>query len=342
MVEFAHDLVAAVGGQARILDLGCGPGWHLPMLGDAPVGLDLSLSMLRLAELRNRSHPSPLVQADMAHLPFDRAAFDGVWASRTLVHLNRTEVPAALAELHRITAPGAVIAVVVLASYDDAAGPDLRQLPEDRLPGRSFSFWHVDQLRDVVTGAGFDLLSLDVTGSGQIKILAKRSHTLPDFVSADMSLLICGLNPSPASADAGVGFFRAGNRFWPAALNAGLVTVDRSPLHALLTHGVGMTDLAKRTTRRADELRPDEYAAGVERVARLATWLQPGAICMVGLAGWRSAVDHKAQRGWQPESLGGRPVYVMPSTSGLNAHDTIATLTDHLLAANAGPDGHNS
>ncbi len=40
---------------------------------------------------------------------------------------------------------------------------------------------------------------------------------------------------------------------------------------------------------------------------------------MVGLAGWRAAVDRKAVAGVQPEPFGGRPVYVMPSTSGLNA-----------------------
>ena len=34
---------------------------------------------------------------------------------------------------------------------------------------------------------------------------------------------MCGLNPSLYAADAGVGFARPGNRFWPAALAAGIV-----------------------------------------------------------------------------------------------------------------------
>ena len=41
-----------------------------------------------------------------------------------------------------------------------------------------------------------------------------------------MRLFVCGLNPSVYSADAGVGFARPGNRFWPAALAAGIVTTD--------------------------------------------------------------------------------------------------------------------
>jgi hypothetical protein len=35
----------------------------------------------------------------------------------------------------------------------------------------------------------------------------------------------------------------------------------------------------------------------------------------------------------QPEGLGGRPVYVMPSTSGLNASSSLGDLTAHLRAA---------
>ena len=62
-------------------------------------------------------------------------------------------------------------------------------------------------------------------------------------------------------------------------------------------------------------------------------WLRPGAVCFVGLAGWRAAFDRKAQPGVQPEPFGGVPAYVMPSTSGLNARVPVAELADHLRAA---------
>jgi len=59
----------------------------------------------------------------------------------------------------------------------------------------------------------------------------------------------------------------------------------------------------------------------------------------VGLAGWRAAADRKAVAGVQPESLGGVPVYVMPSTSGLNARTTPTQLAAHLRAAAELADG---
>jgi hypothetical protein len=54
---------------------------------------------------------------------------------------------------------------------------------------------------------------------------------------------------------------------------------------------------------------------------------------MVGLTGWRAAVDAHARPGLQPDPFGGRPVYVMPSTSGINAHAQLPELIDHLRRA---------
>jgi TDG/mug DNA glycosylase family protein len=164
-----------------------------------------------------------------------------------------------------------------------------------------------------------------------------RADTLPDIVAGGLRLLVIGLNPSPAASRAGIGFHRAGNRFWPAALAAGLVSRDRDPHHALTVHAVGFTDIVKRTTRAAAELSSAEYAAGMARLERLATWLAPDACVMVGLAGWRAAVDRRAVAGWQDAPLGPSPLYLMPSTSGLNARCSLGELTAHLRRAAGGP-----
>jgi TDG/mug DNA glycosylase family protein len=148
-----------------------------------------------------------------------------------------------------------------------------------------------------------------------------------------MRLLVCGLNPSVYSADAGLGFARPGNRFWPAMLAAGLAARDRDPGDLLRSHAIGLTDLVKRATRAAAELTTGEYREGLARVTRLVAWLRPGAVCFVGLDGWRRAVYRRAVAGPQPRDLDGVPVFVMPSTSGLNAHSRLDDLTGHLVAA---------
>ncbi|HEY5012644.1 MAG TPA: mismatch-specific DNA-glycosylase [Acidimicrobiia bacterium] len=196
--------------------------------------------------------------------------------------------------------------------------------------------WERRRLESVVVGAGFSFDRARRDGSG-LSVEASRLRTLPDTVGPAMRLLLVGLNPSVYSADRGIGFARPGNRFWPAALAAGLVTRDREPFDALRTHGVGMTDLVKRATARADELAPTEYRAGAARVEALVEWLAPATVCFVGLSGYRVVADRKAAAGWQDASFGGRPVYVMPNPSGLNAHATPALLAEHLRTVQRGP-----
>jgi TDG/mug DNA glycosylase family protein len=187
---------------------------------------------------------------------------------------------------------------------------------------------------DVVTGAGFDIDARDdVDKRAEVHLQVTRARTLPDVVSQEMRLLVCGLNPSLRAADAGIGFVTPGNRFWPAALAAGIASRDRDPWHALRVHGTGFTDLVKRASVGAAKIKVAEYRAGYARVERLVEWLQPGAVVFVGLAGWRVALDRDAIAGVQPRAIGGRPAYVMPSTSGLNARVPLGELADHLRAA---------
>jgi TDG/mug DNA glycosylase family protein len=190
----------------------------------------------------------------------------------------------------------------------------------------------VDRLRDIVVGAGFAVDDVEVERLS-IRMRARRERTLPDTVGPGMRLLVCGLNPSLYAADVGVGYARPGNRFWPAASAAGLVERDRDAVDALARHGIGMTDLVKRATAGAGGLTAAEYRAGAARVERLVRWLRPGAVCFVGLAGWRAAVDPHARPGEQEAGFGGVPAYVMPSTSGANAHARLDELADHLRAA---------
>lgn len=331
--ERAEAFAAAVTSGGVRLDLGAGPGHYLPYLGTPVVAADPAHAMV--AEARHRHPGTPGVVCDAAALPVRPGSLAGVWASKSLQHVPRLEMPLALAGLHRALRVGGVLDITVFRGDGEE-----RSRAGDDFPGRHFTWWQPGPLADLVIGAGFTMDGADEgvaeTGTAphpRLEVRAIRARSLPDTVGVGMRLLVCGLNPSVYAADAGIGFARPGNRFWPAALAAGLASVDRSPDRALADHGMGMTDLVKRATPRADELTASEYRAGVGRVERLVKWLRPGAVCFVGLAGWRAAVDRKATAGVQPHDLGGVPVYVMPSTSGLNARVGLDELTEHLRAA---------
>jgi double-stranded uracil-DNA glycosylase len=316
---------ARVAEGAGRLDAGSGAGRYTAALGAPVVALDAARTMLGL--LREAAPAAWPVQGDLEALPLRTGGIAGAWANMSYLHVPRVRLPMALADLHRAMGVGAPLDVQVLAG--DYEGTDL---PSDDVGGRFFSSWEPDALVDVLVGAGFDVEHVEVEGDA-VRARGTRTRTLADTVGAGMTLLVCGLNPSVYAADRGVGYARPTNRFWPAAVEAGLVTRPRDAVHALRACGVGLTDLVKRATPAASALTAAEYRAGAARVERLVRWLRPGAVCFVGLDGWRAAVDRRAVAGVQPAPFATRPAYVMPSTSGLNAHASRADLVAHLGAA---------
>jgi len=96
---------------SRMLDLGCGTGRLGIQLSEShPVtGLDLSVAMLKEARRRYGGRLN-LVQGSAFHLPFADAAFGGAVSAFVLRNLD--DLPAAFAELARVTAPGGGIALV--------------------------------------------------------------------------------------------------------------------------------------------------------------------------------------------------------------------------------------
>jgi TDG/mug DNA glycosylase family protein len=309
-------------------DVGCGPGWHSGELGRPVVAFDAAPAMA--TQVRAFAPDAWPVVADLEHLPFRTGALTGAWAHRSYMHIPATHLPMALADLHRSIARDGVVHVQVTSDRK-------QQNADDRFPGRHFTWWPADRLRDVVEGAGFEIHDFVDDGEEWLDVEATRGFMLPDTVGPDMRVLIVGLNPGLLTAEKGVGFVRPGNRFWPAASEAGLVTRTHDPAYALRVDGVGMTNLVRRATKAADVLTRAEYIAGTARLERLVEWLQPASVCFVGLTGYRAAVDKHARVGWQSAAFGGRPAYLMPNTSGLNAHAKPADFVAHLRAVQRPP-----
>ena len=320
-------------GHHPLLDLGCGPGWHLPTLVGpdvdphvAPIALDATAAFLE--RVTEHEPSAQRVRADLTRPPFRAGSIGSVWANKSIVHLPRSAAPIALARLHRATRADAP-AFFGLFEGDE----EWRAHDGDEFAGRRFSRWPEPLLRAVLESTGWRVDHIETRRRdgewGFLAVNCTRVDTLPATLGADLDVLCVGINPSPTSAQTGVGFAHPGNRFWPAALRSGLLSVDRDVEHALLVDRVGMTDLTKRVTRTAAELSRSELRAGFERLALVVSWLAPKVICVIGLTTWRFVADRHAVAGLQPELLEGRPVYLMPNPSGLNAHATVESLAEH-------------
>jgi TDG/mug DNA glycosylase family protein len=153
---------------------------------------------------------------------------------------------------------------------------------------------------------------------------------VPDVVGPGLRVLFCGINPSLRSGETGRHFARPGNRFWPALHLAGFTPRVLRPEESdlLPALGVGITNIADRPTRAATDLTDDELRAGVAALDDLTRRWAPGVVAFLGVTAFRIAYRRpKAVLGLQDDvDVGGRPAWVLPNPSGLNAHHQLPDL----------------
>ncbi|HHH43293.1 MAG TPA: mismatch-specific DNA-glycosylase [Gammaproteobacteria bacterium] len=154
--------------------------------------------------------------------------------------------------------------------------------------------------------------------------------TLPDLVQPGLRLLSVGLNPSIPSVQRGFYFANPRNRFW-TALNASGLTgepVEPGPgaMEVLLKRErMGFTDLVKRPTRGAADLKAADYRAAAPRLRALIKACQPQCAWFHGKVAWGYFVRYGGAAvsdcGWglQDQQIGKTAVFVTPNPSPANA-----------------------
>ncbi len=163
-----------------------------------------------------------------------------------------------------------------------------------------------------------------------------------DIVCDPVRILFVGINPGLWTAAANAHFARHGNRFWPALFAAaitphevdasdGMKTTDVAMLADL---GIAITNVVPTASARADELTRAELRAGGAVLEAKVRKLKPNVVAVLGLTAYRAAFDRpKATAGMQPDEMGGAELWVLPNPSGLNAHETVASLAVAYAAA---------
>lgn len=325
-----------LGPSARVADLGSGPGWYaaeLARLGARPLAMDCSLGMLTAP---GSGAEFARVAGDLARPPFKTRSLDAALGINAYSHLTLDELPQALAHLHQCLVVGAPVEITLRRldalpePHASFPGDELEWRNDGAFPGRLFTALRQERSRELLESAGFEAIQIDAIKNWLV-LSASRADTLPDYIRPRLRGLFIGLNPSLYAAETGIPFGRPGNRFWPALQEADLFG-ERDPF-AALTAGFGFTDLVKRPTRRASELSAAEFQAGLERAAALVLRYKPRVVVFVGLDGWRRAADSRAQAGPVAAGFSGRPLYLMPSTSGLNASTQLEGFVEHLRRA---------
>ena len=102
--------------NGRILDIGCGPGHdteYFAKKGFQATGIDFCSAMITYAKKNRRA--GIFKKIDMLELDkhFPKDYFDGIWASSSITHFDKTDIVKALEQMKKVVAPKRPIIILV-------------------------------------------------------------------------------------------------------------------------------------------------------------------------------------------------------------------------------------
>jgi TDG/mug DNA glycosylase family protein len=161
-------------------------------------------------------------------------------------------------------------------------------------------------------------------------------HTLPDYLVPGLDIVFVGINPGAYSAQAGHYFATPQNRFWHALNRSGLVNTGRDlgpeDDNRMTKYGIGFTDVVKRPSNSASNLRAEDYRRWAPVLNRKLAECGPLIACFHGVTGYRNYLLHgegvkeAPQLGPQERTIGASRVYLVPNPSPANAVFSLDTL----------------
>jgi TDG/mug DNA glycosylase family protein len=151
--------------------------------------------------------------------------------------------------------------------------------------------------------------------------------TLPDYLAPGLDIVFVGLNPGLQSVEAGHYFASPRNRFWTAVNRSGLLIQDLDATRdaELMDQGIGLTDVVKRPTRGASDLRAGDFRTGAPELKARLEGCAPLIVCFHGVTAYRNYLRHvegldvRPELGLQPRHIGRSAVFVVPNPSPANA-----------------------
>ena len=159
-------------------------------------------------------------------------------------------------------------------------------------------------------------------------------ETLEDLLADNLRAVCVGINPSPVSLAAGHYYQgRAGQRFFARLREAGVIsqTNDGYEDDAAFRAGIGFTDIVKRPTPSAKDVRPEEYAHGREVLDAKFDRYRPSLVIFTFKKTAEILFGRFAGNGFMPDlRLAHSDVFVMPGPyeSGATAQATLRRLTE--------------
>ncbi|MEQ4715811.1 class I SAM-dependent methyltransferase [Nonomuraea sp. B19D2] len=149
----------------RLLEIGAGTGQdsaYFQENGMEVVAVDLSPAMVALC--REKGLDARVM--DFLSLDFAPASFDAVYALNCLLHVPNSDLPAVLAEIHRLLRPGGLFFLGVYGG-GNLTGEGLFE-GDDHQPPRFFSFRSDEELQEYARRS-FQIVDFHAVGSDELR-----------------------------------------------------------------------------------------------------------------------------------------------------------------------------
>jgi TDG/mug DNA glycosylase family protein len=138
---------------------------------------------------------------------------------------------------------------------------------------------------------------------------------IEDLLQPELRIVFCGTALGRTSYARKAYYAHPRNMFWRALYEVGLTDRPLKPeeYRNLLGYRIGLTDLCKSEFGNDDELSPRalDRAALLTKIEKY----RPGVLAFTSQKAGRAFCGHRAGLGWQPSSISGTRIYVLPSTS---------------------------
>ena len=148
MVELLPD-------NARVLDLGCGPG--IPRTKELAkyfnvVGIDFSHNQIKQA--RKHVPEAEFFQMDMTKMTFEPESFHGMFSSYAIIHVPKEQKAGLFADIYRILKPGGILtASIGRSDWVSEPGEEFMGVP------MYWSQFGGEKTEAMIKDAGFEIIS---------------------------------------------------------------------------------------------------------------------------------------------------------------------------------------
>ncbi len=145
----------------KILDLGCGPGHHskyFSTLNFNVTGIDLSSEMIKVAKREFIGLDFRVM--DILDLDFEENSFDGIWASASLLHINKIQLELILKRIQKILVNDGILYISLKEGKGSELFKDIRYGGVEKF----YAYYKFEEIKNILEDVGLVILKIELKG----------------------------------------------------------------------------------------------------------------------------------------------------------------------------------